>query len=59
MLKKLNYIQKDVDISSLSNFKTKAFSKYYFEINTRQDIDMLVDIFKKVNKEKIPYLFIG
>ena len=38
------YLQKNKDIASLSNFKTPAKAKYYFEINSRQDVDKIVDI---------------
>jgi hypothetical protein len=31
-------LQENVDITNLSGFKTKATAKYYFEINTINDI---------------------
>ncbi len=54
----LDYLKKDIDISGLSNFKTKAKSKYYFEISSRQDIDKLVDIYKFAWDNNINILFI-
>jgi hypothetical protein len=36
---------KNKDITELSNFKTPAIAKYYYEINYRQDIDNLSNIY--------------
>ncbi|MFA5917342.1 MAG: UDP-N-acetylmuramate dehydrogenase [Candidatus Gracilibacteria bacterium] len=55
----LNYLQKDVDISNLSNFKTKAFTKLYFEISSRQDVDKISEIVEYAKNEKLKILFIG
>jgi UDP-N-acetylmuramate dehydrogenase len=52
------YLIKNKDISSLSNFKTKAIARYYFEINSRQDIDILYNIKEFANKNNIKILFI-
>lgn len=49
---------KNKDISDLSNFKTPAISKYYFEINTRQDVDKLSDIYNFWTNNKLKILFI-
>lgn len=54
----MNILQKNKDITELSNFKTKAFAKYYFEINNRQDVDKLFDIVQFAEKEKLKVLFI-
>jgi hypothetical protein len=54
----LNYLQKDVDISNLSNFKTKAFTKLYFEISSRQDVDKISEIVEYAKNEKLKILFI-
>jgi hypothetical protein len=54
----LNYLKKDVDITELSNFKTKAFTKLYFEIRSRQDIDKIYEIALYAKKEKLKILFI-
>lgn len=37
----LNFLKKDIDISSLSWFKTKTSTKYYYEINSKEDITKL------------------
>lgn len=54
----MNILQKNKDITELSNFKTKAFAKYYFEINNRQDVDKIFDIVQFAEKEKLKVLFI-
>jgi len=48
----------DKDITELSNFKTKAYAKYYFEINSRQDLDKLVDIVYFIKNKNLDILFI-
>jgi len=54
----MEILQKHVDITSLSNFKTKAFAKYYFEINSLEDVDKLSEInnFALENKYKILFV---
>lgn len=54
----MNYLQQKKDITDLSNFKTKAFSKYYFEIHNRQDIDKIPEIIDFSKNEKLKTLFI-
>ncbi len=34
----MKILQKNKEITELSNFKTKAFAKYYFEINSEDDV---------------------
>lgn len=41
----MEFLKTNVDISHLSNFKTKAFSKYYYEVNTIWDLDNLSKIY--------------
>nr|MDD3720198.1 UDP-N-acetylmuramate dehydrogenase [Candidatus Gracilibacteria bacterium] len=55
----INYLQKNVDITELSNFKTKAFAKYYFEVHSRQDIEKIYEIYKFAKSENLKVLFIG
>lgn len=54
----INYLQTNVDITMLSNFKTKAFAKLYFEIKSRQDIDKLSEIVEYSKNEWLKILFI-
>lgn len=55
----LNFLQKNIDISNLSNFKTRAFASYYFEIHNRQDVDRIIDILDFANREELPILFVS
>ena len=50
---------KNKDISNLSNFNTKAHSKYYFEINSRQDIDSIYEIYNYALKNNLKLLFVA
>jgi hypothetical protein len=58
MDKQLKYLEKDKDITSLSNFKTKAFSEYYFEINEEKDLAKLMEISNFANKQNLKILFV-
>lgn len=51
-------LQKNIEITNLSNFKTKAFTKYYFEINTESDVLKLKEIFDLAKNEGLKTLFI-
>ncbi|MDD3145229.1 MAG: UDP-N-acetylmuramate dehydrogenase [Candidatus Gracilibacteria bacterium] len=55
----LDYLEKNIEITNLSNFKTKAFTKYYFEINNTSDILKLKDINLFCKKNNISLLYIG
>lgn len=57
----LDFLQKNIDVTNLSNFKTKAKSKYYFEINNLEDINKLKDIniFCKNNNISILFIWAG
>ncbi|MDD2908039.1 MAG: UDP-N-acetylmuramate dehydrogenase [Candidatus Gracilibacteria bacterium] len=54
----LDYLKQDIEITNLSNFKTKAFTKYYFEINELDDILKLNEIndFCKINNLSLLYI---
>lgn len=54
----LNYLQKNVEITNYSNFKTKAFSEYFFEIKTREDVFKLKEIRDYCNDNNLDLLFI-
>jgi len=49
---------KNQDITELSNFKTKALANFYFEINNRQDIDKISDIYNFWLNNNLKILFI-
>ncbi len=57
-MNKINFLQKDVDITELSNFKTIAKTRYYFEINTLEDVYKIKDIIEFSEKENLKVLFI-
>lgn len=54
----LDFLQHNVDITKLSNFKTKAFAKYYFEIKVDSDIEKLSTILKFSKEKNIKILFV-
>ncbi len=54
----LNYLQKNIDITSLSNFKTRASTKYYFEINSEKDVLKLKEINDFALENNLKILFI-
>jgi len=54
----LNFLNKNKDITDLSNFKTKAIAKYYFEINLLEDLENLKEVIIFANINKFKYLFI-
>ncbi|MDQ7009460.1 MAG: UDP-N-acetylmuramate dehydrogenase [Candidatus Gracilibacteria bacterium] len=55
----MKILQKNKDITSLSNFKTPAIARYYFEINNLDDVDKLSKIINFSEKENLKILFIG
>ena len=62
----LKYLQKNTivplegkEITELSNFKTKAFAEYYFEIHNLDDVDKLKDIVNFADENKLKILFVG
>lgn len=54
----LDFLEKNKDITHLSNFKTPAKAEYYFEINTINQLSQLKSVFKWVQQEKINYLIV-
>jgi hypothetical protein len=54
----LNYLQKDIEITNYSNFKTKAFTKYFFEIKTKEDVLKLKEIRDFSKNNDLDLLFI-
>ena len=51
-------LQQNIDITGLSNFKTKAKTKYYYEINQIEDVFHLKDIINFSKENKLKLLFI-
>lgn len=54
----LSIFELNKDITSLSNFKTPAKTKYYFEINKISDIDIVPQITQFAEEKKFKVLFI-
>lgn len=54
-------LQQNIDITHLSNFKTKAKTKYYYEINHIEDVFHMKDIiaFSKENNLKLLFIWGG
>lgn len=52
-------VEKNKDITELSNFKTPAKTQYLYEIKSFSQIDELSFIYKEAQKLKIPILFIS
>lgn len=55
----MEYLQKNIDITHLSNFKTPAKAEYYFEINTIEDLEKLPSIYRFSQQEEKQFLCIG
>jgi len=53
------YLQKNINITHLSNYKTPATARYYFEVNEEPDIQKLSEIRNFCRQENIPYLIIA
>ena len=51
-------LQQNIDITYLSNFKTKAKTKYYFEINNLDDVLKLKEIHDFANSKNLKILFV-
>lgn len=51
-------VEKNVDITDLSNYKTKAQTRYFFEMKTKDDMLSFIDICKYAKNINMPILFI-
>ncbi len=54
----MKYLQDNVDITHLSNFKTPAVARYYFEINTIEDLEKLPSIYSFTKENNLNFLCI-
>jgi len=54
----MDSIQNNIDITHFSNFKTPAKTEYYFEINTKEDIEKLSEVYSFSTKKNKRILFI-
>lgn len=55
----MEYIKENIDITDLSNYKTPARAKYYFEVESQADIDKLCETMSWAKKNDISVLFIS
>lgn len=54
----MNFLEKNKDITNLSNFKTLAKAKFYFEINDEHDLSKLIKVINFWKEENLKVLFI-
>jgi UDP-N-acetylenolpyruvoylglucosamine reductase len=55
----LSLLKQNVDITHLSNYKTPAKAKWYFEIHSEEDIENLYKIVQWAKKEDLGMLWIS
>ncbi len=55
----LHFLDTNIDISHLSNFKTKAIAKYFFEISSREDVEKLKDLYEFAKQKNLWVLIVG
>lgn len=55
----MKYLEKNKDIRELSNFCTPAVAKYFFELDSREDVDKVREVYLWAKKEKLPVLFVS
>lgn len=55
----MEYLKENIDITNLSNYKTPAKARWYFEIQTQQDIDKLFEIIKWAKKKDLSILWVS
>lgn len=54
----MEILQKNIDISHLSNFKTKAKTKYFYEVKDENDVKNIPEIFDFAWKNNLKILFV-
>ena len=55
----MNYLEQDKDITELSNFKTPARAKYFFEVCSLSDIKKLHEVIVWAKHKKLSVLFVS
>lgn len=55
----MNNIEENKDITHLSNFKTPAKVRYYFEVNKESDLKDLIEVVDFWKKNKLSILFVA
>lgn len=54
----LDFLEKNKDITDLSNFKTKAIAEYYYEFHSLDQLEELRQIFQYIKEHNIQHLII-
>lgn len=49
----LNNIKENIEITNFSSFRTKAFTKYFYEINREEDVYKLKELFDFFNEKNL------
>jgi len=55
----MEYLEKNKNITELSNYKTPAKAQYFFELKTEEDIGKLFRVIQWAKKEDIQTLFVS
>ena len=55
----MDYLEKNKDITQLSNYKTPARAEYYYELQDEKNVDKIYEIFIWAKKEWYPVLVIS
>ncbi|MDD5212934.1 MAG: UDP-N-acetylmuramate dehydrogenase [Candidatus Gracilibacteria bacterium] len=55
----MQYLETNKDLTNFSSFRTRSFSKYFFEIKNLEDIDKLKEIISFARGNNLRYEFIG
>lgn len=55
----MHYLEKNKDITKLSNFRTPARARYFFDVTWRGDLGKLYEIIQWSKTEELPVLFIS
>lgn len=55
----MKHLEQNKDISHLSNFKTPAKARYYFELHSQESLKVLVDIYKYASENSFPVLLVS
>jgi len=54
----MDFLEENKDISELSNFKTPAKARWYFEVNSEDDLGNLKQVVDFAESEGLKILFI-
>lgn len=55
----MRYLKENIDITNLSNYKTPAKARWYYEIDSTQNLEELYEVVKWAGKEQLDVLWVG